>query len=482
MARSAPVIVWFRNDLRIVDHPALVAASRMEAPVIAVYVLDDAAAGAWMRGGASRWWLHHSLAAHAGRLEGLGCKLVLRRGDTIEVLTDIVKESGAATVLCSRSFEPWAVELEGRVREALLEHNVEMKRFAGTLLHDPDDVLTKTGGPYKVYTPFWRALSDRAIRTPVAKPAKLDGFDGALASDALDDWGLLPTAPDWAGGLRENWTPGQEGAKRRLAEFLEDSVATYAQMRDVPSEVGTSRLSPHLHFGELTPAQIWHAVRHGIDRGDFKGDGPMVFLKEIAWREFSYHLLHHFPKLPEDAFRPEFDAFPWAEEAANLEAWQKGQTGYPIVDAGMRELWETGWMHNRVRMIVASFLVKHLMVPWQKGEAWFWDCLVDADLASNAASWQWVAGSGADASPYFRIFNPILQGEKFDSKGGYVRRWVPELEEVPDKYLHAPWTAPKDVLEASGVKLGETYPAPIVDHKAARQRALDAYAEMREQR
>lgn len=479
MTEASPVIVWFRNDLRLRDHPALAAAASCGRPIIALYVLDDAAAGAWARGAASRWWLHHSLSRLQEQLRAVGGCLVLRRGDTAAIIDDVVRQVEAKAVYCSRAFEPWAAALEGNVRADLAKQDVAVKRFAGALLHDPDQLLTKSGGPYKVYTPFWRALSQHTIREPVAVPDAFDWFGCDLASDAIEDWGLLPTEPDWAEGLRAAWTPGEAGATEGLCGFLDGKIDGYAGQRDLPGVAGTSRLSPHLHFGEISPAQVWQAVRLVKERRDIGGDGPTVFAKEIAWREFSYHLLHHFPELPVTAFRSEFNAFPWAGEARQLKAWQRGETGYPIVDAGMRELWTTGWMHNRVRMIVASFLIKHLMVPWQDGEAWFWDCLVDADLASNAAGWQWVAGSGADASPYFRIFNPVLQGEKFDPDGAYVRRWVPELARIPNKFIHAPWLAPDSVLAAGGVQLGKHYPKPIVEHKAARTRALEAYAAMR---
>ena len=478
--KQSPIVVWLRNDLRLGDHAALHAAQASGAPVIPIYILDDAAAGSWAHGAASRWWLHHSLKRLAADIETKGARLIVRQGATADILADVADAVGATAVYCLRNFEPWAGQLEHLVHAALGARGVAMKRFAGVLLHDPEKLQTKSGGPYKVYTPFWRSLSEQAMRAPLAAVEKLQGFDGKIASDTIESLGLLPTKPDWAGGLRKAWVPGEAGASERLHTFLSGPVNCYADQRDVPGVEGTSRLSPHLHFGEISPAQVWHATRHALDRGDANGNGPTVFLKEVAWREFSYHLLHHFPDLPDKAFRAEFNEFPWAGCTEHLKAWQGGRTGYPIVDAGMRELWTTGWMHNRVRMVVASFLIKHLMVPWQDGEAWFWDCLVDADLASNAASWQWVAGSGADASPYFRIFNPVLQGEKFDADGAYVRRWVPEIARLPDKHLHAPWDAPADVLKKAGIKLGADYPEPIVAHKIARERALEAYGAMRD--
>jgi deoxyribodipyrimidine photo-lyase len=345
---------------------------------------------------------------------------------------------------------------------------------------EPWRIKTRQGEPYKVFTPFWKAL--RAAMPPdrpLAAPEHVRGVMSGPESDRLDDWGLLPTMPDWAGGLREAWTPGEAGARARLEAFLEEGLDRYADGRDRPDRSGTSRLSPHLHFGEVSPRQAWHGALGAQASRDLPERQVGAFLRELGWREFCLHLLHHWPRLPVQAWRSDFAAFAWAEDRAGLSAWQAGRTGYPIVDAGMRELWRTGWMHNRVRMVAASFLVKHLLIPWQDGEAWFWDTLVDADLASNAANWQWVAGSGADAAPYFRIFNPVLQGRRFDPDGAYVRQWVPELGRLPANHVHAPWEAPAAVLEGAGVRLGIDYPHPLVDHKAARKRALAAFDAIR---
>lgn len=472
---QTPIIVWFRNDLRLGDHAALMAAVESDEPVLAIYVLDDAAAGTWKPGGASRWWLHQSLARLGESLAAKGCPFVLRRGDTLDNIASLAADVGADTVTCSRSFEPWARQLEEALHQRLSEDGRRLRRFSGTLLHDPDLVVTKSGGPYKVFTPFWRALAATPQREPLEAPTHFKTFDGAVESEDLEDWQLQPSEPDWAGGLRDTWSPGEEGAHSRLEAFLEHAIDSYAEGRNLPGQDSTSRLSPHLHFGEISPAQVWQAVQTRIAAGSVSLRGAEVFLSEIGWREFSHHLLHHFPSLPVASFREAFEDFPWNKSAEQLAAWQRGETGYPIVDAGMRELWHTGWMHNRVRMIVASFLTKHLLLPWQAGEAWFWDTLVDADLASNSASWQWVAGSGADAAPYFRIFNPVLQGEKFDPNGNYVRKWVPEIADLPNAKLHAPWTASPSVLAGAGVELGTTYPVPIVDHKKSRERALAAY-------
>ncbi len=473
------IVVWFRQDLRLKDHPALAKAVAEGDAVVPLYILDDDVPGQWRSGGASRWWLHHSLAALSSDLEKIGSRLVLQRGSVHEVLPAIAKSVGASAVFTSRMYEPWAVAAEQDLHEILKEKGVELRRFAGSLLKEPEAIQTQTGGPYKVYTPFWRALSSgMSPRKPLAKPKAVPAPSKWPKSDKLTSWKLLPTKPNWAKGFEDAWLPGELGAHKRLKSFLTEAVQGYHEQRNRPDIEATSRLSPHLHFGEISPAAIWYATANAGDAGVNDKDYE-TFLKELVWREFSAHLLFHFPSLPDTPFRPEFAQFPWKEDKSALEAWQRGQTGYPIVDAGMRELWATGWMHNRVRMIAASFLIKDLLIPWQAGEAWFWDTLVDADLASNSASWQWVAGSGADAAPYFRIFNPITQGEKFDPNADYVRKWVPEIAGLPDKHIHAPWTAPEDALAKAKVTLGETYPHPIVDHAEARKAALAGYARVK---
>ncbi|MEO0620383.1 MAG: deoxyribodipyrimidine photo-lyase [Pseudomonadota bacterium] len=475
---DAPTIVWFRQDLRVSDHPALTAASKRDGAVVPVYILCDEPEGDWSIGGASRWWLHHSLVALSRKLEGLGSRLILRRGAAVDVLQALAKETGAARLHWTRGYAADAGKIDTAVKEAMDAADVTCKRFAGRLLFEPEEIKTGGGTPYKVFTPFWRACrGEISDVTPLGTPDELTAPKDWPESDALDDWGLLPHSPDWSDGFAPLWTPGEEGAQQKLKSFLDGPVSSYDTDRDRPDKEGTSRLSPHLHFGEISPRQVWVATQHtnAADGGD--GD---KFLAEIGWREFSHHLLFHWPTLPDEPFRPEFSAFPWAENKKALRAWQRGQTGYPIVDAGMRQLWQTGWMHNRVRMIVASFLIKHLLIHWREGEAWFWDTLVDADLASNAAGWQWVAGSGADASPYFRIFNPISQGQKFDPNGDYVREFVPELAGLPKSVIHEPWTADGATLAQAGVTLGETYPKPIVDHGEARKRALAGYDVVKE--
>jgi deoxyribodipyrimidine photo-lyase len=479
---SAPIIVWFRQDLRLRDNPALCAAAATGRPVIPLYVLDDETPAQWRLGGASRWWLHHSLSSLtrdlARRQSSLCPKLILRSGNAAEIVTAFAAETHAHGVYWNRCYEAYAVHRDRTIKEALLRAGVEARSFNASLLFEPWEVKTGSGTPFRVFTAFWRACARLPATPPLPPPQQLEGLgDASPASDDLAPWKLLPR-PDWAAGLRETWAPGETQARKRVRDFLENAIAGYRTARDLPGVEGTSRLSPHLHFGEIGPRQIRHAIESHVDAKGGEADTE-TFLKELGWREFSYHLLFHYPDLPERPLRPEFADFPWRDDEAGLRAWQRGQTGYPIVDAGMRELWATGWMHNRVRMIVASFLVKDMMLPWQMGEAWFWDTLVDADLANNAASWQWVSGSGADAAPYFRIFNPVLQGERFDADGTYIRHWIPELAKLPAAALHAPWKASPEVLAKAGLALGRDYPMPILDHAAARERALAAYAASR---
>jgi len=477
---KSPAIVWFRNDLRLRDHRALSAAVASGAPLILLYVLDDESPGEWKPGGASRWWLHRSLEALQADIVERGGALTLRRGNVRDVIPALVRQTRAASGYMSRAYEPWAVAVEHDLKRALDAAGIALKRYGGALLREPEEVKTKAGEPFKVYTPFWRALADGfKAPAPVAAPATIPCLTPHPKSDTLQSWKLRPARPDWAAAFEDAWTPGEDGATARLEDFLDGPVARYAEDRNHPDRPGTSRLSAHLHFGEITPARCWSTALAKAGKGGASDKGTETFLKELVWREFSYSLLFHWPDLPRQPFREDFKAFPWRANADALKAWQKGKTGYPIVDAGMRELWATGYMHNRVRMIVASFLIKDLLIPWQAGEEWFWDTLVDADLASNAASWQWVAGCGADAAPYFRIFNPVTQGEKFDPDGTYVRRWVPELARLPSRFIHAPWTAPADVLKACGIVIGATYPQPIVDHAKARSIALEAFAALK---
>ncbi|MDH3473545.1 MAG: DNA photolyase family protein [Rhodospirillales bacterium] len=475
MTASGPTILWFRQDLRLADNPALAAAVARGHPVMPLYILDDETPGPWRPGAAARWWLHHSLAALAEDLAAKGAPLVLQRGPAQDVLDEVVRESGAAAVYWNRCYEPFAVDRDTALQRDLRARGLEAQSFNAGLLHEPGSLKSGAGGPYKVFTPFWKALQAAPAPPPPARaPERIAA--GRAEGERLCDWALLPGKPDWAGGLRQAWTPGEAGGRARLAAFLEHGLTDYGEARDRPGRPGTSRLSPHLHWGELGPRQVWHAA---LGRAAGRAELALPFLRQLAWREFSAHLLYHWPDLPEQPWRAAFAAFPWRGDDKGFRAWCRGRTGFPLVDAGMRELWATGWMHNRARMVAASFLVKHLLVPWHKGEAWFWDTLVDADLANNAASWQWVAGCGADAAPYFRIFNPARQSEKFDPAGDYLRRWLPELARLPDDHLHRPWAAPAEVLAEAGVELGRTYPKPLLDHAAARDRALAAYQAFR---
>ncbi len=473
---ATPAIVWFRNDLRLADNAALRAACSTGDSVICAFILDEEEAGAWLRGGASRWWLHESLASLARSLKDKGSRLVLRRGTSTQELAVLAEQTSATTIHCTRRYEPWAIQQEQDCKAALEKRGIALKRYGGALLVEPENIATKSGEPYKVYTPFWRALSQNYDASrPDLPPRDIPAPSRWPRSEALGDWNLQPTKPDWAKAFPDHWRPGEAGAHDRFAMFLDQAANGYTADRNRPDLVGTSRLSPHLAHGEISPRLIWYRVKSLMGERTSRSDGLQTFLKELVWREFSYHLLFHFPHFPDMPFREEFADFPWRDDAKALKDWQLGLTGYPIVDAGMRELWTTGWMHNRVRMIVASFLIKDLLIPWQAGERWFWDTLVDADLASNAAGWQWVAGSGADAAPYFRIFNPITQGEKFDPHGTYVRRWVPEIGKLPNALVHRPFEADEHTLSEAGIRLGDTYPAPIVDHATARKEALKAY-------
>jgi len=479
MVERPPIIVWFRDDLRVSDHPALSAASKTGAPVIGLYVLDEASRGVRPLGGAARWWLAQSLRQLQASLRAAGAVLVLRRGPAAAVVSKVVREANAGAVFWNEIAQAPHVAIAETVEAELAKADINAQGFAGDLLASPSAIRTKDGRGLRVFTPFWRrlqALGDPPAPLPV--PKRLATVQ-SIASDELESWTLEPRRPDWAGGLRETWTPGEAAAQTRLKSFLKDGLKGYASARDRPDQDGTSTLSPHLRFGEISPRQIWHAARFAAAERPALSAGADKFLSELGWREFCRHLLHDNPRLATVNLQAAFDAFPWKHDDKALAAWQRGRTGYPIVDAGMRQLWHTGVMHNRVRMVVASFLVKHLLIDWREGEQWFWDTLVDADAGSNPANWQWVAGCGADAAPYFRVFNPVLQGEKFDPDGSYVRRWVPELAKLPNNLIHQPWEATPLELASAGIKPGKTYPDPIIDHKAGRERALAAYAKIR---
>jgi deoxyribodipyrimidine photo-lyase len=471
---TAPLLLWFRDDMRLADHAALHAAAGSGAPVIPVFILDEQP-GQRPLGGAARWWLHGSLASLEESLKGRGSRLILRRGSAEEVLPALAFETGARAVLWNRSDEPAAQGRDAKVERALHGNGCVAESLAGTALVEPDAMRTGAGGSFKVFGAFWKALRKRyRPEPPLPAPERLPEPPRWPGSDRLNDWALRPTHPDWAKGFL-GWHPGERGAAEALDRFLDEGLRGYAIGRNHPGQRGTSRLSQHLRFGEISPAQAWRAVQDAVAQGAAPDSDGEAFLRELGWREFCRHLLFHYPDLATRPWRKEFERFPWRSDASALTAWRRGRTGYPIVDAGMRELWATGWMHNRVRMIVASFLTKHLLIDWRAGEAWFWDTLIDADPANNAANWQWVAGCGADAAPFFRIFNPVLQGERFDPDGAYVGRWVPELARLPAPDLHRPWSSVR--LAEAGIVLGKTYPEPIVEHAAARRRALEAYAQ-----
>ncbi|MET0314468.1 MAG: deoxyribodipyrimidine photo-lyase [Hansschlegelia sp.] len=482
-SKSRPsALVWFRDDLRLRDNPALHAALKSGLPVTALYVFDDVTPGPRALGGASRWWLAQSLKSLAADCATIGLPFAIRRGAADTAVVEAAEEAGAEAVFWSRRYSADLAEIDASVESLLSQRGVRVEAFNASLLREPWAVKSKTGGPLKVFSPYWRAANTLGEpAAPLPRPSKADVTAGpTLGGAEIGALGLEPTKPDWAGGMRDAWKPGEAGAVDAVERFLEDGLKGYAENRDRPDMEATSRMSPRLRFGEVSPRQLWHAVERAKQEGLAGSEDVEKFRAELGWREFSYHLLHHFPDLSTRNFQERFDAFPWSRpRPEHRRAWRKGMTGYPIVDAGMRQLWTTGWLHNRVRMIVASFLIKDLLIDWRDGEDWFWDTLVDADHANNAASWQWVAGSGADAAPYFRVFNPALQGQKFDPKGDYVRAFVPELAKLPAKWIHTPWEAPGDVLRGAGVTLGTSYPEPIVDHHVARDRALAAFEKLK---
>lgn len=475
MTASDVIIVWFRQDLRLADNPALAAAAATGAQVLPLYILDDDNAGEWALGAASRWWLHQSLTSLDKSLHG---KLSVLAGDAHEILLRTVSETGAAAVYWNRCYEPWRIDHDRRIRKSLQAQGVAVRSYNGSLLYEPTTVHKRDGSPYKVFTPYYRngCLENAPKPRPLVDQPAGVAFLALPSSSRIEDLRLLP-AQRWYERMATNWTPGESGAAQRLDAFLADGISHYSKGRDRPDQRFVSRLSPHLHFGELSPHQVRQRILQSV-ADDEPDKNREHFLRELGWREFSSYLLYHWPEMTRSNLQRKFNRFPWREDSSELQKWQNGQTGIPIVDAGMRELWQTGFMHNRVRMITASFLVKNLLLHWHHGENWFWDTLVDADLANNSAGWQWVAGSGADAAPYFRIFNPVTQARRFDPDGDYVREFVPELQPLPDKYLHAPWEAPAAVLQEAGIRLGRDYPQPLVDLKESRARALAAFRSM----
>lgn len=466
-------LVWFRKDLRLHDNPALVEACLHYDHVICIYINDTSLT--YQLGNAQRWWLHHSLTHLQNSLQQEQTQLILRQGSAEKIISELVLTEHIDAVFWNRCYEPDAITRDTQLKSLLKEQSVQVYTFNASLLNEPWTIQTNNQTYFKVFTPYWkRCLSTMQLRSVLAKP-KLKPYK-KLPSDHLTDWQLLPT---WPHQFAEYWQPSEDGAKQKLENFIEHALMNYHTSRDDPAQAGTSRLSPHLHFGEISPVQIWQAIAQALARNSRFIQASERYFAELGWREFSYYLLYHFPALPEENFRSQFNTFSWQTEPQLLSAWQKGWTGYPIVDAGMRELWITGTMHNRVRMITASFLTKHCLIDWRAGAAWFLDTLLDADLASNSASWQWVAGCGADAAPYFRIFNPILQSEKFDPQALYLKKWLPELKDLPTKFIHQPWLATSAILKQAQVELGSTYPEPILDLQACRQRALEAYKQIR---
>ena len=463
-------LVWFREDLRLHDNPALHYAAS-SGSVAAIYIYPEGT------GGASKWWLDKSLARLSEALGQQGVELVLKTGAAADILSQALRSSKADKVVWNRVYSPTGISLGEEVKNSLGAQ--ASRSFNGLLLTEPSEVFNKQGTPFKVFTPYWRHCQSIITPRPIEALPKLNAFDLAMDSEALADWGLHPENPDWSNGLRDRWQPGEEGAQARWQIFLETSIRSYKDGRDFPATDNTSYLSPHLTFGEISANQCWLDVHEAIASRELDSTNGLKFLSEIGWREYSRYLLVHFPTIETEPFNKKFTEFPWQVDQKLLKAWQTGQTGYPLVDAGMRELWHTGYMHNRVRMVVASFLTKHCLIHWRDGADWFWDTLVDADIGSNTASWQWVAGCGADAAPYFRIFNPTLQSQKFDKQGDYLRKWLPELRELPAKYIHKPSDASAEILAAANITLGKDYPNPIVDHASARADALEAYSSIK---
>lgn len=479
----APVLVWFRDDHRLSDNPALSAAAATGSQVLCFYLLDDASDGIRPLGGAARWWLHGSLKALSEALESPGSNLLILRGSALTLVESLVRETGASALYWNRRYGAAEIVVDSAIKKRLSDGSIKVHSCSGRLLHEPWEITNQAGKPFQVFTPYLRAVNARPIKPPLPAPGSMAGgvWPPSILAHAvpLIELGLEPSAPDWAGGFRQEWQRGEPAAQAKLSRFIETGLKGYAEGRDRPSQAGTSRLSPHLRFGEISPRQVWHSVMSAVAAEPSLERDAEKFLSEIAWRDFTHQLLHFYPHLPDRPHSSRFENFPWLEDRSSLKAWQRGRTGYPIVDAGMRQLWQTGWMHNRVRMITASFLVKHLLTDWRQGEAWFWDTLIDADAANNAFSWQWIAGSGPDSAPFHRIFNPVTQGEKFDPEGDYIRTYVPELSRLPRAFIHKPWEAPSGVLREAGVALGETYPEPAVPHGPARERALAAFRSLR---
>lgn len=474
-----PILFWFRSDLRLRDNPALAAALASKEPVIPVFVWAPEEEEPFPPGAASRWWLHYSLDSLQNQIARLGGRLVIRVGPSQKVFDQLLHETGAGAVYWNRRYEPAIRKRDINLQNHLESQGTKVVTQDGALLFEPGAICNASGQPFQVFSAFWRAcLKHAEPAKPRGAPKTWTAPGSSPESSQLDELGLLPKI-DWAAGIRSAWTPGEDGAAKGLETFLSRAIGRYDSDRNYPSRPGTSRLSPHLHFGEIGPRELWHSI--AAIRNPENGAAVDSYLREVGWREFANHLLFYFPFTQEECLRREFHRFPWRRSRNLLSRWERGLTGYPLVDAGMRELWATGWMHNRVRLVVASFLTKHLRMRWQEGAYWFWDTLVDADLANNTLGWQWTSGCGADAAPYFRVFNPVLQSEKFDPEGEYLRSWLPELSRLPLPWIHRPWQAPEKVLSEAGVLLGKDYPFPVVEHEQARREALEAYQSFRAQ-
>lgn len=472
MKQSSAVILWFRNDLRLHDNPALTAAIETGQPILAVYILEEFPDNPWPMGGASKWWLAEALQAFQQDLLFYDLPLILRKGDPLTILKDLIKQSNANQIFWARRYDPFLMGQDKIIKTTLQGLGIQVQSYKSSLLHEPWTIRNSQGQAFKVFSPYWKAIRDLPIAETCPKPTSLLPYSKLLPSDDLHSWGLQPA---WSKKMLEYWTFGEKALQQRWRAFSKDHLKDYPHQRDRPDSAATSKISPYLHWGQISPRQIWHDIhKQALDNPQLE-NGKESFLRELAWREFNYHLLFETPQLPNKAWRPEFDTINWQNNEAFLKIWQQGKTGYPLIDAGMQELWHTGWMHNRVRMVTASFLVKNLQISWVQGERWFWDTLVDGDLAQNAANWQWVAGSGADAAPYFRVFNPVLQARKFDPDGSYVRRWLPQLAQLPKEHIFEPGRAPPAILQKAGIELGKDYPYPVVDLKESRSSALDLY-------
>jgi len=465
-------VMWFRQDLRLADNPALSKALE-DGKTLPIFIFDNVNSKEYINGAASKWWLHHSLTKLNKSLKSKLCFFI---GNPIDILNEINNKLKISNIFWCRCYEPWRIKRDKKIKKYFNDQNINVNTLNGSLLWEPWNIAKKDGTPYKVFTPYYRkgCLNSDKPRMPLPVPNLSNLISIENYGLNIDDLDLMPKQ-NWYSKMTSLWSPGEEGGLNKIEEFISNGLNNYKEGRNFPSNQNVSQLSPHLHFGEVSPNQVWYRAKTKEGKLGIKKDLDH-FLSELGWREFSFNLLYHFPFLPKENLQKKFDNFPWDNDKDKLKKWQRGLTGYPIVDAGMQELWQTGYMHNRLRMVVGSFLVKNLLLHWHHGERWFWDCLIDADLASNSAGWQWIAGSGADAAPYFRIFNPITQGQKFDPEGRYTRKYLPVLRNMPDKFLFNPWEAPEDVLKSADVKLGDNYPLPIVEIGSSRQKALEAFS------